>query len=99
MNADEAFELGREYGIDRASWVFDSAVSIDTYRTFLQGWEDGDPEILDAYDHSFRIGEWAGESATELGIEGYEDEFLNGFDEGYWTELERVALYHTTEES
>lgn len=86
-----ARELGTTMGAARASWVFDGNTDDATYRAFLTGWDDGDPEILDAYDCVFSIGEWAGESAMELGIEGYEDEFLDGFSMGYWAELERIA--------
>jgi hypothetical protein len=91
MREREAFKLGKDMGKSRATWAFDGNTDQATYQAFLIGLDDGDPEIMDAYDPQFSIGEWAGESASELGVEGHEDAFLDGFNEGYWVELERIA--------
>lgn len=91
MNAGEAYQLGQSMGADRASWVLDGNTSDDEVNALLDGIEDGDPITMDAYEVPMTIGEWGGESAPELGIEGVEDSFLDGYYQGYWIELERIA--------
>lgn len=57
---------GEKAGKAAASWVFDGNTTDETYRTTLQGIEDGDPEVMDRLSYSPLSGEWAGESITEL---------------------------------
>lgn len=105
MLTELARQLRREHGIARASWVFDGTTLLDTYRAFLKGWEDGDPEILDLYAPPNLSGEWGGGFDTadlyrELGI-GSGDEraeeccraYEFGASDGFYSELQRMALY------
>jgi hypothetical protein len=104
---EQAAERGKDAGLAKASWVFDGNTSQETYERFLEGFEDGDPEIMDSYAVSPLSGEWAGESIPELlgdlinegeedDIQDILDAYEQAFDEAYWAELERVARFHTT---
>jgi hypothetical protein len=91
-----AREAGRERGQAAGSWVFDGDTTQDTIRRILQGWDNGDPEILDMQPAPLS-GEWAGESIPELSAEyelNLEDDdiataFEDGFADGYWDEVQR----------
>jgi hypothetical protein len=97
----EAYRRGKDAGKSQASWPdFDEKSAA----IFIQGWMDGDPAIMDAYDVSPLSGEWAGESVNELLGDLFDesgdpdtseyimDEYAKGFEEMYWQELERRAM-------
>lgn len=104
LNKREAKKEGRQAGLAAASWKFDGNTTDETYRAFLQGSEDGDPAVMDAYSPpSWLSGEWAGESISEIlgessGDDERDDEIATIYEEAadtaYWRELERVARYH-----
>ena len=78
-----ACEMGTEAGIAAASWVFDGSTTRETYLAFLQGWEDGDPAILDQYDRSgWLSGEWAGDPTPQSLLAGVD--FTPGDDPTEW---------------
>lgn len=89
---------GYEYGRAKGSWVFDGNTDKDTYRRILEGFNIGDPEILDMCPYPLS-GEWAGESIPELSQEfGIDlsdpfnaDEFEDGFTRGFWDEVTITA--------
>jgi len=56
----DAYELGRERGTAAGTWVFDGNTSEDEIRRVLEGYEEGDPEIMDL-EPSPLSGEWAGD--------------------------------------
>ena len=97
----QATDRGTTDGKAKASWAFDGNTTEATYKRFLQGFEDGDPEIMDAYDVSPLSGEWSGESITELlgdlieededSEEDILDAYETAFQDAYWNELQRVA--------
>lgn len=107
MTKREAQQAGRKRGLAAASWKFDGNTTDATYRAFLQGWNDCDPAILDAYEPpSWLSGEWAGESMSELLGECYDardeerrDDVAQAYEHAastaYWCELVRTARYHT----
>lgn len=86
MDADEimreARKLGTMEGAGAASWVFDGNTTDETYRAFLRGWEDGDPETMDAYapTSGWLSGEWAdARTARDLQLDlGIDDEDPDG---------------------
>lgn len=102
--SDRAFALGREHGVNTGSWVIDGNTSTETAARIIQGYEDGDPEILDM-EPSPLSGEWADSPtpktlADELELaEEYRGSELDqlctdyelGFSEGYWAEVTRAA--------
>ena len=105
----EAFELGKQAGHAAGSWVFDGNTSEAEYRRVLDGYEAGDPEIMDL-EPSPLSGEWA-DSWTprslgdelgvidtedrdyELRIEAISDAYEQGFSESFWDEVTRAARY------
>lgn len=101
----EAKRAGKRAGLAAASWKFDGNTSDATYKHFLKGLADGDPEVLDAYaPPSWLSGEYAGESINELlgspdtpAQEARQDDVAQAYEyaaEGaYWHELERMARY------
>jgi len=96
----EAYELDRERGHACGSWVIDGNTSAETCRAIVQGYDDGDPVILDMQPCPLS-GEWSGESIPELsdqyGIDLTDDdvttEFKEGFSDGFWSEVIRAARY------
>lgn len=60
---DKAIEYARLTGADdgeaAASWFFDGNTTDDTYRTVLQGLDDGDPAVLDTLPFADLSGQWA----------------------------------------
>jgi hypothetical protein len=78
INDDEletrAASMGREHGINAASWVFDGNTTGETYRTVLHGIEDGDPAVYDMFREPNLSGEFADDYSirdlqSDLGIE------------------------------
>jgi hypothetical protein len=45
--AAEMAEMGADYGKSRGSWVIDGNTETATVRKILDGYDDGDPEIMD----------------------------------------------------
>ena len=82
----EGYEAGRAAG----SWVIDGNTSRETCERILQGYEDGDPEIMDMQPSPLS-GEWADESIPEIfgkwptdqQMQDYED----GYSRGFWREV------------
>ena len=96
-----ARELGAEHGKSAGSWVIDGNTDAETARRILQGYEDGDPAILDMTPAPLS-GEWADSPtprwlADEIGDENGElieeacDVFEEAFIEAYWGEVVRSA--------
>jgi hypothetical protein len=70
----QAQSIGREHGINAASWAFDGNTKDETYREILTGIEDGDPAILDRFREPNLSGEYADDYSirdlqSDLGIE------------------------------
>lgn len=109
-----ASELGADAGRAAASWATDGNTTPATYRRILQGIEDGDPEVLDAYRVPDLSGEYAGDPtprtlADELGIDPASDDWadleadlcdawIDGASVGFWDELERVCRVQLEDE-
>jgi hypothetical protein len=69
-----AADIGREHGINAASWVFDGNTTDEAYRTVLRGIEDGDPAVYDMFREPNLSGEFADDYSvrdlqSDLGIE------------------------------
>jgi hypothetical protein len=98
MDKRTATRQGKAAGKAHASWVFDYTTSDDTYKEFIQGFGNGDSEIIDAYDVSPLSGEWAGESIQEILGDRVSDASMDAYDsafqKAYWNDLIRVAIYH-----
>jgi hypothetical protein len=85
-------EMGADAGAAAGSWVEiegnDQAVRI------LVGIEDCDPEVMDMMPAPLS-GEWAGESLTELGLDGATEQELAdyeiGFSDAYWATVAKSA--------
>jgi len=98
--AERAHELGRDHGGDTASWVIDGNTSEDFCRKVIEGYDDGDPEIMDMQPAALD-GQWADAPTPlhirqALGIENApSDEVLDayeeGFSEGYWHTVIQAA--------
>ena len=98
MDKRTAAKQGAHDGKNRAAWGFDGNTDTRTYKGFLEGVIDGDPEIMDAFSVSPLSGEWAGESISEIlgarTTQAAMDAYEMAFQDAYWAELERVARYH-----
>lgn len=91
----QAENLGREFGRSVGSWVIDANTTRETCELIIQGYEDGDPEIMDM-EPAPLSGEWADSPtptglARELGTDEMNDDFddvcrafEDGFSHGYW---------------
>ena len=94
MTTTEHHTNGYEAGKAAGSWVLDGNSSTETAARILQGYDDGDPEIMDMQPAPLS-GENAGDSMVELlGDEHtFEDAeaFENGFGEGFWDEVRSSA--------
>lgn len=89
---------GAEHGHNAATWI---EVDESSAASIIQGYEDGDPEVMDIAPAPLS-GEWAGESLAELGLAEASDEDLsdyeNGYSEAFWTELIRRCQYQVSDE-
>lgn len=94
--------LGREAGKSGAQWVFDGNTTTETYRAVLKGIEDGDPEVLDAYNAPSLTGEFPthrmaglphalGVPSNYNGLASLVTEWESAASEAFWNELERLA--------
>lgn len=93
----EGFESGQAHG----SWVTDGNTTPETYRWILEGYDNGNPEVLDLCPNPLS-GEWAGESISEVfGLkvgEGYPesedlDRYEEGYQQGFWHEVLKACQY------
>lgn len=84
----EGFERGQAYG----SWVTDGNTTPETYRWIREGYDNGDPEVMDLCPNPLS-GEWGGESISEVfGLKVGEDypdsedldRYEEGFRQGFW---------------
>ena len=112
MIMDDVIDKGTVDGKAAASWVFEGNTSIEQYKEYLRGVEEGDPEILDKYPAPNPLsGEWAGgltaESlAYQFVGETYDyvlvDEIAStyevAFENAYYDELERIARLQVAED-
>lgn len=101
-NADRAFEMGREHGKARGSWVIDGNTSTFRALRIIQGYEDCNPEVMDM-EPAPLSGEWADDPTpesvyAELGVSEDDDpagqlltDYELGFSEGFWDEVQRAA--------
>lgn len=108
----EVEALAETTGTAAGSWYFDGNSPPEMYERVCQGLIDGDPEILDSIPYPDLSGEWADAptpksvkediGATDEEWEVLEDELID-----FWLltasdaaihEVERVAIYQTTEE-
>ena len=103
----QARKLGQQHGSSVASWVFDGNTDLDTYRRVIQGYEDGDPEIMDMQPSPFS-GEWTPQSVLDdLGLDEQEadsgrydfvlDAYEAAFSEEYWDVIVDTCQLHLTE--
>ncbi len=96
----QAQELGAYYGRNVGSWVIDGNTDRETAARILQGYDDGDPEIMDMQPSPLS-GEWADDPTptsvlAELGADDDNssdllDAFEAAFSEAYWDEVIRAA--------
>lgn len=89
-----AAKLGREHGLNAASWYFDGNTSMETYRATLAGIDAGDPEVLDTFPSSplsaaFLLMGQDSDAFDDV-CTAYEQEYS----EASAGEIERVARYH-----
>ena len=83
-----AHKLGYEKGRNAGSWVFDGNTTEETYRWFLKGLEDGDPEVIDRLPTSPLSGEWAdsyslADLASDLDVSQEDDDLAIARVESY----------------
>jgi hypothetical protein len=104
-NLNTAHQLGTDHGKNAGSWVIDGNTDDDQVRRIINGYNDGDPEILDM-EPSPLSGEWADTANARdiLARLGFEDddseadefdyllgEYEAGFSEGYWKAIVDAA--------
>lgn len=104
---EQAYERGLQDGKARASWVFDGNTTIETYKTFLRLYNEGDlPDDFLCPDPL--SGEWADESIRDVlgdlltddaDIDYWHgdvfEEYERGFNEAWYDTLVETAMYHT----
>lgn len=111
----EAERIGTDHGKAAASWVFDGNTTAETYRWYLRGIEEGDPEVLDSLREPNLSGEFAGDYtprdlAGDLGIDDtgadsadvlseFEDAYLGAASSSFWHEIERVCRLMLADDS
>lgn len=86
-----AYKAGYIHGAARGSWVIDGNTTQATADKIWEGYNDGDPEIMDMCPSPLS-GEHTGESINELSAEHGVDlwdsdiatEFEAGFTAGFW---------------
>lgn len=99
MTENSAHESGYSFGKARGSWVIDGNTDPKYAQRILDGYNEGDPEIMDMMPAPLN-GEWAGASIPEL-IEEFDcnlwdsevaDQFESGYAKGYWEAILAVAV-------
>jgi hypothetical protein len=102
------WEVAQAHGKKAAGWVTDGNTSRETYQRLLKGIEEGDPEVLDAYNTPNLSGEWADgyteadllEDAGYVRRDGYvlRDELCDQYNsdaaQAFWDEVLRVCRCH-----
>lgn len=102
-----AYELGKQMGLEAASWLLDGNSPRDVAERLLRGLLEGDPLILDSLPSNPLSGEWAGSLTAkdvlhQLGEEYVEPEaqwdilrdFEDGYSDGVQQGAERTARQH-----
>ena len=95
MNRSKFYKQGYAAGKARGSWIIDGNSTLETCKRIAQGFDDGDPEILDLQPSPLS-GEFAGESIKELF--GYQpsshclDLYEAGYSDGFWSEVIQSAM-------
>lgn len=103
----KAVEMGKEYGEMLGAWVVDSTNSKEYCAKIIEGFEDGDPEILDLCPSPLS-GEFAGGPTTysvlkELGFDpavpkDYHDKLIDAYEESFsdawWDTVIQKAYFH-----
>lgn len=89
-NSQNHYTNGYEAGQAAGSWVLDGNSSVSTAQRLIDGYDAGDPEIMDLCPAPLS-GEWAGESPVELLGDDYTDDDADqyelGFEQGFWDEV------------
>lgn len=91
MTEASAYDSGYSFGKSRGSWVIDGNTDPKYAQRILDGYNEGDPEIMDMMPAPL-CGEWAGASIPELihefGCDLWDseiaDQFEDGYAKGYW---------------
>lgn len=98
-----AERIGTDAGRAAASWVFPASTDPAAYRRVLAGIDDGDPEILDAYDEPRLDGDGSGardlcdeigvdyDASTTADVDAICDAYLDASRDSYWHEIERMC--------
>lgn len=99
-----AGKLGRDAGKTAASWVFDGNTPGQACRRVLRGIDEGDPEILDAWQPPGLSAEedyTEADLADDLGLADGDPAmadaataYLDAASESFWHEVERLARDH-----
>ncbi len=98
METINYYEQGRKQGRASGSWVTDGNTKPETYRWILEGFDEGNPEVLDLQPNPLS-GELAGESIPEIFGHYPEDDELDNYEEGFtigfWEEVLETCRTHT----
>ena len=86
----KAMELGAEHGKSCGSWVIDGNTSNETAQKIIDGYDNGDPEVMD-YCPSPLSGEFADDPTVhdvlkELGVlwsDDRADDLINAYEEAF----------------
>jgi len=95
MSKSKFYREGYSAGKARGSWIIDGNTTLETCQRIVQGFDDGDPEIMDMQPSPLS-GEFAGESIKELF--GYQpssrclDLYESGYSDGFWSEVIGSAM-------
>lgn len=103
-----AAELGWERGHAAGSWVIDGNTSAEFARRIINGYNDGDPQVMDMCPAPLS-GEWAGDPTTAdvLGQLGADTDdsahdllstYETAFSDGYWSQVIDAANAMTGKE-
>lgn len=98
--------VAQDKGQAAASWVFDGNTTQETYRRFIRGIADGDPEVLDSVREPSLSGEFADDYSedqlmTDVGWVPHDgtdmrDDLATQYNDevstAFWTAVERAAL-------
>ena len=95
-------EMGRQHGRAAASWLFDGNTTLDTYKKFRKGMEEGDPLYLDQLPTADLSGQNAdtysmADLRRDFPLEDPNEaasEYEEGYEEAVTAEVERVLAYH-----
>lgn len=93
----EFSDLGRDAGKAAATHVFDGNTPQSYYRRVLNGYNDGDPAIMDMAPAPLS-GEWAGESMPEILGEwaddiNVQDTYEASFSDAFWDSVIASCRY------